>query len=403
MAQYKIKGLANTPSYRIKGLANQEENNNQEEQSQEETGLSSIPNDLKDLVINFGLGAGNKAMQLPGEISEAGNQLYDKPLTTPPRIARNVLSGILEGAKGAYNLPLELTGYLAKKTKDIPYAGAYFNKFAAPLAEKLKIGDTGLKEKALGEEQAGDQLWQDLGMIAPIAGAPKALGKNAPALTAKQITQQMSKHKSAALEKAKIDYGKLFEDAKKIGLKNAEPSDLVYNQRKIITQNSTPKHHRAYNEYLQNPTLENAHWAQSELGALERHLNKISDKNGLTPIQHKTLKAANKAREDIKKSMFSENGLGKSPALGERYNQLSEEYRKKVIPYTRLEELSDVEKGRMRPKSAIKSLRNDEQFMIDLAKKYPGLALHSALAKKIGIGGIGLLGYDEIKKIIALN
>ena len=48
-------------------------------------------------------------------------------------------------------------------------------------------------------------------------------------------------------------------------------------------------------------------------------MDAIADKNGLTPTQHKTLKAVKKARADIKKEMFSENALGSNPELGQKY------------------------------------------------------------------------------------
>jgi hypothetical protein len=230
--------------------------------------------------------------------------------------------------------------------------------------------------------------------------APEAAGVRVPALTSRGITNQLSRHKAAELAQARHDYGQLFNEANQQGFSRVANPGVSPGQQRLITQNSRPIHHRALNEYLENPTLENAHWAQSELGALERHLDTIANKNGLTPIQHQTLRAANQARQQIRSSMFNQNGLGASPELAQRYNQLSNQYRENVIPYTRLEDLSEVEANRMRPKKAIKNLMNDEQFMIELSRRYPGLLLHTNAAKTAGGFAAGAMGYDEIKKLL---
>ena len=57
----------------------------------------------------------------------------------------------------------------------------------------------------------------------------------------------------------------------------------------------------------------------------------------------------------------------------------------------------------MRPGTAVKDLLNNEEFMIQLAKKQPGIYLHKPLAKKVGYAGLGatgLLGYEELKKLL---
>ena len=219
-------------------------------------------------------------------------------------------------------------------------------------------------------------------------------------VTAKGIMKKLSKNKSEVLNEAKSDYSNLFKEASNEGLNFAIPLNIVKNNAKEIVKNSIPKYHTSLTKYMDHPSIENAHWAQSELGALERHLDKISQKTGLTPSQVTTYKAVKKAREGIKKSMFSENAFGANTKLAEKYNKLSNKYRENVIPYTRLEDLMEFESGKLRPKTAVKNLLNDEEFMINLSKKYPGIFLHTPTANKLKWGGAGLLGYDEFKKIL---
>jgi hypothetical protein len=397
MATYRIKGLANTPQvsgngYRIKGLAQQSSQENVPV-VESKPSLRDVPSDIADSFMNLVMGAGNKAMQLPEEISDAAQQLGHHPFSTPPRAAQGILSGLLEGGKQVFNMPLNLNTYLGSK-------GVFPFKQTMGLAEKLKIGDTGLQKAVMGDEKPGDQLWQDIGQAASMIAAPEAAGVRVPGITSRGITNQLSRHKAAELAQARRDYGQLFTEANQQGFSRVANPGVSPAQQRLITQNSRPIHHRALNDYLENPTLENAHWAQSELGALERHMESIANKNGLTPIQHQTLRAANDARQQIRQSMFNQNGLGASPELAQRYQQLSNQYRENVIPYTRLEDLSEVEAGRMRPSTAVKSLLKDDQFMIELSRRYPGLLLHTPTAKKIGLGALGLTGYDEIKKLM---
>lgn len=141
-------------------------------------GFSGILEDLGTSARNIP----DEALQLFSdalkESYKSGKQLISEPFKSPPRIARNVLSGLGEGAKGAFNLPLNIATYLG--SKDIPYF-----KQISPLAEKLKIGETGLEKAILGEEQEGDALWKALASFYPYtkigAGIP---GKKGLALKA---------------------------------------------------------------------------------------------------------------------------------------------------------------------------------------------------------------------------
>jgi hypothetical protein len=366
-------------------------------QSQSSPGLSSIPGDLGDAVLNLVMAGGEKAMQLPEEFSQAGQQFASHPFSAPPRAAQGVLSGLLEGGKQLYNLPLNINTYLASK-------GVPVFKQTAPIAEKLKIGNTGLQNVLMGQARPGDQLWQDLGTAASMFAAPEAAGMRVPAVTAKGIVKQIVADKSKYLNAAQKDFGELFKDAANKGFMHAPPvKEVTKNQAEII-KNSVPKYHNSLKRYVNDPTIENAHWAQSELGSFIRHLDSISKKQGLTPSQVKTYKSAVNARKGIHDSMFDKGALGNQSELAGRYNELRNKYRNEVIPYTRLEEISEVEGKRMRPKTALKGLMNDEEFMIQLAKRYPGLLAHNPSVKKassyLGAGGLGVLGYEELKKML---
>lgn len=382
MAEYRIIGLASAQDpaqkqgYRIQGLAPQS-------MQQQQT---SIPQDIAQGLAKLGVAAGEKAFQLPSEIGEAGAAIMEHPLSGAARAGGGLLAGLLEGGKQLYNLPLNINTYLGSK-------GVPLFKQTMGIAEKMKIGDTGLQKAVLGETRPSDQLWMDIGEIAPAVLAPESLTSKVPSVTSKGILKQLAKDKAKQLSVAQKEYGELFSTAAEKGYTHALPTEGVKKQADLILKNSPARFHPAYEKYLADPTIENAHWAQSELGALERYYDKLSSTNPLTPTQHKAAKAVSNARKEIKKAMFQENALGGNPALASRYDNLATKYRENVIPYTRLQELSEVEAGKMRPSTARKRLMKDEEFMIQLANKYPGLNLYSPIMQKLlGYGGASAIG-----------
>lgn len=390
--------MAITPEMARAELARRElaRRQQQTQPMQSQQGIGSIPEDIGNAGLNLIMKGGEKVMQLPEEISAAGQQLAEHPISGTGRAAGGILSSLLEGGKQLYNLPLNINTYLGSK-------GVPLFKQTMPLAEKLKIGDTGLQKAVMGEQKPGDVLFEDIGAIAPLFMAPETVTSKVPAVTAKGIMKSLSKEKAKQYGIAKADYRNLFDEASSQGLTHANPSKAITKNQTEIIKNSQPKYHNSFKEYIVNPTIENAHWAQSELGALKRHLDKISQRTGLTPSQIKTYKAVDESRKAIKKAMFSENALGKNPAMAMKYENLGTKYKENVIPYTSLEELSEFEGKRLRPATAVKDLLNNEEFMIQLAKKYPGIFLKKPSVKKLGYAaaaGTGLLGYDELKKLL---
>lgn len=377
-------------------LARRQANGIPQMRQQDNQGIGSIPGDILDTGANLIMKGGEKVMQLPEEFQAAGQQLAEHPISGTGRAAGGILSSLLEGGKQLYNLPLNINTYLGSK-------GVPLFKQTMGLAEKLKVGDTGLQKAVMGDQKPGDVLWEDLGAVAPLFFAPESITGKIPAVTSKGIMKQLSKEKAKQYAIAKEDYRGLFDEAAGKGLTHAQPTKSVTSNQTKIIKDSQPKYHTALKEYIADPTIENAHWAQSELGALQRHLDKIASRNGLTPTQNKTYKAVLEARKGIKQSMFSKNALGNSPDLAMKYENLGTKYKENVIPYTSLEDLSEFEAKKIRPKTAVKNLLNDEEFMIKLAKKNPGVYLRTPLAQKVGYGAAGatgLLGYEELKKLL---
>jgi hypothetical protein len=360
---------------------------------------TTLPRDIIIGLSNLGHKTINTPYDIAKNIEQQGNKFGQSINKTMPldkylgenRLPNNksYLQQMVESFNKKNNVPEELQNKnYGFSSENIPHQQEY--DFASLLGQK-------------GTPSTGSQIIQKGIEYAPeLATLGTMLGRLP--ITSRGIISRMSGHKQGAINQARTDYGNLFNEASQQGITHVFPPESAIENRHRITANSQNKYNRSLNEYIQNPTLENAHRAQSELGALERHLDSVANKNGLTPSQHRTLRATQQTRGDIRQQMLGDNGLGSNPQLAEEYQNLTNIYREQVVPYTRLEELTETEQNRMRPKTAVKKLLKDEQFLIELSRRYPGLMLHTPRAKSIKNAAIGvgttIGGWEGIKKLL---
>ncbi len=217
----------------------------------------------------------------------------------------------------------------------------------------------------------------------------------------KAIARKLSENKKIAEEGASNAYNQFFNQARNEGIEYVKPPKI---DTKEIIKHSQSKFHEALTDYLKDPTLENAHWAQSDLGMLIRHLKDLDKRVGLASPQQTALKKAIEAQQKIRKNMFKETNLGAHPELSDEYSALSQDYAKNVVPYKQMQELTDYENKKLKPSKLIKSLLKNDEFMLGLGKEYPEIqlnkALHSKLAKILGSTALGGIGFETGRKLI---
>jgi hypothetical protein len=394
MAEYRIKGLANQqPQYRIKGLAQPMAQETEQEQipEQETMGLKGVFQDLLKGGKNTLASIPGALLDLPGEAIGATRQAVNNPM----RAAQNVVGGTAQLGHSILQGPGDIRDYMVRK-------GLWPQDTASlRLPESVLPRDYNYSE-ALGAEgyEPGDELLRSIPGILASGPAARIAGRAIPPVTSKGIVKKISEHKAARTAQAKKDYGNLFQQAAEEGVNYAVPLKETAQSAPFITKHTTAKYSNSLNDYLKNPTLENAHWAQSELGYLTRHLEEIEKKNGLTPSQAKLYRAAKDSRDQIRQVMFNDNAFGSRPHLGEKYNQLSEAYKQDVVPYRRLEPISEFEAKKMKASTALDQLRKDDEFMIQMASRYPGIFLRNDTFKKamkiLGGGALAGLGFKGI-------
>lgn len=372
MGRYSLKPPKTQGTGRYSLNAPEEEEEKFLAQKQESVS-SWLPRDIMIGLSNLGHKTLNTPYEMAKNISQQGES-FNKMMPLEKYVGNNrlpdnksYLQQMVESFNKGHNVPQELIN----------------EEWNKPFVEKIPHQQEHDFSRLLGQQgtpSTGDQIIQKGIEYAPELSGIGSLLRGLP-ISSRGIMNRMLSHKQEALNEARRDYGNLFSEANESGITHISPPESAVQNRHRITANSQRKYHQSLNEYIQNPSLENAHRAQSELGALERHMDSIANKNGLTPSQHRTLRAAQQTRSDIKNSMLGEGGLGSNQPLAERYQQLTNQYRENVVPYTRLQQLTETEHQRMRPKTAVKELLNDDQFMIELSRRYPGLFLHTSKAK----------------------
>lgn len=105
-----------------------------------------------------------------GGLPKKAGESFEQIQRDPGRAALNVGAGATEALKGLINLPAFTAEQVLKQ------GGGKAGKFLSEIPRNLQIGDTGLQEAILGEQQVGDEALQLLGNLVPV-GAPGAVTK----------------------------------------------------------------------------------------------------------------------------------------------------------------------------------------------------------------------------------
>ena len=349
----------------------------QEEPSSETKGFKGVAEDAFHAALRGVLGLPSALMQIPVEGYGAARQLVGNP----GRVAQNIGGGFGSLGHGILSAPANIRDYLARKelvSSDAP---------SLRLPENILPKEYNYPE-ALGREgqEIGDVLLEGIPAgiaLSPIGKGAEALTAKIPSVTSKGLANKILSNKFSAKEAFKQKYGDLFKNAEKAGIRKVEKPKININ---VIEKNTVPKYHKALLEFNKNPTLENAHLAQSDLGKMVRAFEK-----SLTPLaspQIKALKEAVEAQNKIKHSMFN-----KSPELAKKYSETTHGYAKEVVPYTSNKNIGKFQRGELTAQKLMQRLKNDDAFMIAVGKKYPGIKINQLMqgkTAKLILKGLGL-------------
>lgn len=285
-------------------------------------------------------------------------------------------------------------------------AGIFRGLGAIPQLGKATLGATAGRGALTGAALSEDRLLgAGLGAAtAPLSLVPRGTSK----VVGNKIVGDFKNLKNTFSKK----YNQIFQDAEKAGI-NKVATSIKGKDLKYLKDAASAKQEKALLDFIDKPTLKNAHDVQSSLGKMIRQLNTKQATKGLEGLENKALKSAEKAQEkirsDIVKSMTSK---GKN-TLSERYTQLTKDYAKELGPYLdnsaiRKAALKPTTKGAIDPSRLPRKLQleSGDPFRAALGAQYPELALNKFLndpilqnlLKGAGLGGAGYLGYDIAKR-----
>lgn len=140
-----------------------------------------------------------------------------------------------------------------------------------------------------------------------------------------------------------------------------------------------------HNQFTENPTLQNAHNLQSQLGYAARQLQAKDTKSGLSPAERSTLQgyqqAQNSLRSDINTFLNSNN-----PVLANQYNLATANWAQNVTPYLENPKIAQIAKGDITNPDAIANLfKNPEpeiqQIVNDIGPSANNKILYAELGK----------------------
>lgn len=373
------------------------------------------------------LGAGDAARQALLHILPQNIRPAYKPVGDVTQLPYKIGRGL--GEIGTFAAALPLGGEALAGAKGLPLIGKAAEWLAG--AGKLPslargIGGTALYGTATSPDRmAGAErgvLAGGIGEALPIAG--KAIGAITPQRLTDTIMNTLSKgrgleenSKSLASDikqaykrnqmQAQAQYGNLFKQAGDTDISKEIPGSGI---APIESYKNMPNYDDVVNSYLpntkilhsnfeENPTVENAHKLQAQLGSDLRKLYSMPrDTATFEKMQHYQ-NALNNLRNDASITLLAKDPTG---ALNDQYADATRFYRNKIVPYRSDTKLFKIATGKVTNPQNISSIfarpdANTASIMQDLPKNTNNKILYSEIGKRLNITPSKLT--DEVAKL----
>jgi hypothetical protein len=138
-------------------------------------------------------------------------------------------------------------------------------------------------------------------------------------------------------------------------------------------------------QFTANPTLQNAHNLQSQLGTAIRKLQSSDAKGNLSVADRNTMQGY-QAAQDALRSDINTFLTGQNPALANQYDKATANWAQNVTPYLENSKIAQIAKGDVTNPSAITNLfKNPEpemqQIVSDIGSQANNKILYSVLGK----------------------
>lgn len=351
--------------------------------------LSAIPRIGEDVLK----GAFNFMKNIPGYYEGAKSEipgLIESLKNRPGHLASQAGAGIAEMGQNIFNTPHDLANYASNRLNLLP----------ENINQKIQMGRMPDSSQEINQtfgapQYAGDLLARGLTRNAiNIGGSAKlASALNPMNLTASNIAKNILKAEKENKGFYGKEYKKLFNVASNKGfadLSNVSPLIDINTIKKY-----SPKKGIVYVEdFLNSPTLENAHNAKSDLLRIQRDLNKLTTMRG---AERKQYKAVSDAIDLIQKNMFRDQTGKINKGFMKKYEGLQQGYAKDVVPYKN-KAIGQFKRNEISSKELVDRISQGE-FRAKKGAAHPAIGLRKKvlpITGGIGAYSIGKWLYDKI-------
>lgn len=202
-------------------------------------------------------------------------------------------------------------------------------------------------------------------------GLAKGAAKLTPKAVGKGIVGEVKDLKKAFRD----EYNSIFDLAEKKGVRNIESKANKADLEKILDEVDN-KYYKGLQNFIDKPTIRNAHEAQSDLG---KFIRKMNSKKELLSSEKDALKLARKTQDILKNEVYS--GLMKEGGLELpfKYLDVTKRYGQEMVPYLentamRKAMLNPGQKGYIKPSRLPQKLKleSSDPLMAHLRGKVEG-------------------------------
>lgn len=201
-------------------------------------------------------------------------------------------------------------------------------------------------------------------------------------LMPKKVADSISDTRNAWAKQYNQHYDNWFDKVKDAGGDNLDAPILDLESLKPLT--GSTKYLKSVKKFQVNPTFENAHKAQSDLGKLERGTSESakSAKGGLSDAEHAGVAAAKKAQDAIEGAGLKRLVELKKPELVDEYLAIKKGYSRDVVPYLK-PAIKSYSQGKLEPEDMLSALNSDQYFTPTAKKAHPDLMLYKKYGNQL--------------------
>lgn len=235
--------------------------------------------------------------------------------------------------------------------------------------------------------------------LGALLGSTAGLGAGASRITNRAVGNQIVRDANELQHAFTQGFDNVFDEAARHGLRNITRAPITPARIRDYRAITTEKELKKVRDFMQNPSIRNAHEAQSDIGAAIRRMENMPRNNAVTDA----INAAEEMREGLLRSIenqFEHHGAGH---IAEEYQGLRAAYAEHMAPYLNNKNIVKARKS-PRNKEFMEphrlphelSLKGNDSFNRLMLAQYPELRLNRMLAGPIGKGALGLAGLGSI-------